>query len=167
MLLIEFEFVAAGSGSADDKRIIMIRREKGEETKFAKMAGTTFLNIGQIIQKGILSRGVSKAFEHFELGVGYQKTTSFQEDCNTIANREQQHRMMPVSKSMRAVWGCAEAQINKQTAEGQPLGSAARSLLPTGNSEKEVSMRITLELPDNTVSIKYCTDDGGTYPSDD
>lgn len=73
----------------------------------------------------------------------------------------------PVSKSMRAVWGCAEAQINKQTAEGQPLGSAARSLLPTGNSEKEVSMRITLELPDNTVSIKYCVDDGGTYPSDD
>lgn len=28
-------------------------------------------------------------------------------------------------------------------------------------------MRITLELPDNTVSIKYCTDDGGPYPSDD
>ena len=28
-------------------------------------------------------------------------------------------------------------------------------------------MRITLELPDNTVSIKYCTDDGGSYPSDD
>lgn len=28
-------------------------------------------------------------------------------------------------------------------------------------------MRITLELPDNTVSIKYCVDDGGTYPSDD
>lgn len=28
-------------------------------------------------------------------------------------------------------------------------------------------MRITLELPDNTISIKYCTDDGCTYPSDD
>lgn len=28
-------------------------------------------------------------------------------------------------------------------------------------------MRITLELPDNTVSIKYCVDDGGSYPSDD
>lgn len=63
--------------------------------------------------------------------------TSFQEDCNTIANGEQQHRTMPVSKRMRAVWGCAEAQTNKQTAEGQPLGSAARSLLPTGDSEKE------------------------------
>lgn len=106
MFLIEFEFVAAGSGCADDECIIMIRREKGEETKFAKMAGTTFLNIGQIVQKGILSRGVGKAFEHFELGVGYQKTTSFQEDCSTTTNREQQHRTMPVSKSMRAVWGC-------------------------------------------------------------
>lgn len=28
-------------------------------------------------------------------------------------------------------------------------------------------MRITLELPDNTISIKYCVDDGGSYPSDD
>lgn len=28
-------------------------------------------------------------------------------------------------------------------------------------------MRITLELPDNTVNIKYNTDDGGTYLSDD